>query len=629
MAGYIVGQDGIKPDPDRVQAIMDMAVDKSIPGVRSFLGLANQLGQFVPDLAQNTNGLRQLLKKENAFVWTEDHDEEVNKVKDLLTAPGVLQPFDPKLKTELLTDAARIHGMGFALLQREANGTPRLVICGSTSMTSAQTRYAVIECEMLALTWAIEKCEFYLKGIPSFLAVTDHKPLVGIMSKDLNEISNPRLLRMRMRIMQYSFDIQWRAGKTHLIADALSRAPVFRVDAEEGTEAKKYEEICRKVTVMISQEKGGVGCNQMVDAAAGDQEYMQMVREVLKTEDMEKLAPNSPARQLKHVWGRVSVLGNPEKEALMLVDGTRIVVPLEMRKSVLRALRRSHSGMEKSKTMARQLFWWPGMMNEIEIACAACSACTTYLPSQVREPMTLPPRPYAPMSHVGADLFDYKGKPWLVIVDRFSGCPFVEKMKGSDTISVCKLARWFNLLGWPSSIRTDGGPAFRLKFAQFCRSHGMEHELSSAYSAQSNGLSEAAVKACKHLLAKTVEQREDFEEALAAYRNTPRADGFSPAQLMLGRRMKGPLPMLQCQLEMDMNNFSAGREAREKTQGQSARQYDLDKREMKKLQKGDRVIVQCQHSKRWSKRATVVSIRRSGHSYNLEDEDGYIFVRNR
>jgi hypothetical protein len=229
-----------------------------------------------------------------------------------------------------------------------------------------------------------------------------------------------------------------------------------------------------------------------------------------------------------------------------------------------------------------------------------------------------------------SDLFDYKGKPWLVMVDRYSGWPFAEKMKGSDTASVCnQLARWFNLLGWPASIRTDGGPAFRLKFAEFCRNHGMEHELSSAYSAQSNGLSEAAVKACKHLLAKTMEQGEEFEEALAAYRNTPRADGFSPAQLMLGRRMKGPLPVLQCLLEVDVKNFSAGREAREKTQSQSMQQYDLDKKEMRRLQKGDLVIVQCQHSKRWTKKATVISIRRSGHSYNLEDKDGFTFVRNR
>jgi hypothetical protein len=629
-AGYLVGQDGIKPDPERTRAIEEMVVDHSVPGVRSFLGLANQLGQFVPDLAQNTNALRSLLKKENAFVWRAEHEEEVRQVKRILTSPGLLKPFDPALPTEILTDAARIHGMGFILLQREKDGSPRLITCGSTAMTGPQTRYAVIETEMLALVWAIEKCEFYLKGIRSFRAVVEHKPLVGVFAKDLNEIKNPRLQRMRMRIMQYSFDIEWRAGKTHLIADALSRAPVFKVDAEAETNARKWEDVCRKVVVIVSKEKGGTMCSELLDVAAADKEYMQMVHDVRQVEEYNKLSPSSPARQLKHVWGRVSMMGNPDGAALMMVDGTRIVIPEAKRKTVVRALHKSHCGIEKTKQQARQLFWWPGMMNEVEIACANCPACIKHKPSRVREPMTPPPTPYAPMSHVGADLFDYKGQPWLVMVDRYSGWPFVAKMKGSDTVSVCRqLSIWFNMFGWAESIRTDGGPAFRLKFSEFCRTRGMTHELSSAYWAQSNGLSEAGVKAAKHLLAKVTDAAEDYEEALAAYRNTPRADGFSPAQLMLGRRMKGHLPMTIEQLKVKSDNFNVGRKEREKTLTKTKIKYDKNKVQLEKLKEGQKVIVQCQHTKKWTKPATVVSIRRSGHSYNLEDEDGFMCIRNR
>jgi hypothetical protein len=629
-AGYLVGQGGIRPDPERTRAINDMVVEHSIPGVRSFLGLANQLGQFVPDLAQNTNALRSLLKKDNAFIWREEHDEEVAKVKEILTAPGILKPFDPTLPTEILTDAARIHGMGFILLQREGDGSPRLITCGSTSMTGAQTRYAVIETEMLALTWAIEKCEFYLKGIKSFKAVTDHKPLVGIFAKDINEIRNPRLQRMRMRIMQYSFDIEWKAGKTHLIADALSRAPVFKVDAEAGSDAGQWEEVCRRAVTIIARDKGGILCNDLLDEAARDREYMQMVHEVRRIESFDKLSPSSPARQLKHVWGRISFQGNPDGAALMMVDGLRVVIPEAARKKVVMALHKGHCGMEKTKQQARQLFWWPGMMNEVEIACANCPACIRHKPSLVREPMTPPPTAFAPMSHVGADLFDYKGQPWLVMVDRFSGWPFVAKMRGSDTASVCKqLSSWFNMFGWATAIRTDGGPAFRLKFSTFCRTHGMTHELSSAYSAQSNGLAEAGVKATKGLLAKVTESGEDYEEAIAAYRNTPRADGYSPAQMMLGRRMKGGLPMLREHLMINSNNFVAGKEERDKTLKKTIAKYDENKIKLEKLEEGQKVIVQCQHTKKWNKYATVISVRRSGHSYNLEDDDGFSFIRNR
>jgi len=75
--------------------------------------------------------------------------------------------------------------------------------------------------------WAIEKCSYYLKGSPAFTVITDHKPLVGTFSKPLLELDNTRRLqRFREKIMEYNFEVTWAEGKSHLIADALSRAPV-------------------------------------------------------------------------------------------------------------------------------------------------------------------------------------------------------------------------------------------------------------------------------------------------------------------------------------------------------------------------------------------------------------------
>jgi mannosyltransferase OCH1-like enzyme len=61
--------------------------------------------------------------------------------------------------------------------------------------------------------YAIQKCEFYLKGLQSFQVLTDHKPLEGVFKKDLLDLSNPRLLRMREKIMEYSFEVKWVPGK--------------------------------------------------------------------------------------------------------------------------------------------------------------------------------------------------------------------------------------------------------------------------------------------------------------------------------------------------------------------------------------------------------------------------------
>jgi hypothetical protein len=87
-AGYIVSAQGVRPDPEKVQAIKEFPPPKDATGVRSFLGLANQLGAFLPDLAHATVLMRQLIKKGVAFQWLEMHEEEFKKAKDILTSPA-------------------------------------------------------------------------------------------------------------------------------------------------------------------------------------------------------------------------------------------------------------------------------------------------------------------------------------------------------------------------------------------------------------------------------------------------------------------------------------------------------------------------------------------------------------
>ena len=136
--------------------------------------------------------------------------------------------------TFLLTDASRLHGLGFALMQRKDN-QHFLIQCGSCLLTPTQQRYATIKLECMAIQWAIKKCEFYLRGLPTFNVLTDHRPLVGIFRKQLTMLENNRLMTMREKIIEFTFEVSWVKGKTHYIANALSRAPVFGPEEEEFT----------------------------------------------------------------------------------------------------------------------------------------------------------------------------------------------------------------------------------------------------------------------------------------------------------------------------------------------------------------------------------------------------------
>ena len=122
--------------------------------------------------------------------------------------------------TVLLTDTFCLFGLGYALghieVDRSGIKVFKIVRCGSKGLTPTQQRYTTIELECLAIVWAVQKCSFFLKGLPSFRILTDHRPLEGIFQKDLFDLSSPRLQQMREKISMYNLTIQWTPGKTHL-----------------------------------------------------------------------------------------------------------------------------------------------------------------------------------------------------------------------------------------------------------------------------------------------------------------------------------------------------------------------------------------------------------------------------
>ena len=106
-----------------------------------------------------------------------------------------------------------------------------------------------------------------------------------------------------------------------------------------------------------------------------------------------------------------------------------------------------------------------------------------------------------PMQHVGLNLFSFANKDYLICVDHWSGYPMYHLLMSLTSTSIIKtLSTWFNLFGWPSSIRSDGGPQFCGEFSCFCVSHDIKHEVSAPYNPKSNGLAEAGVKSVKNII---------------------------------------------------------------------------------------------------------------------------------
>ena len=141
-AGHIISDTGIRPDEKKLAAIKQFPTPSCIKEVRTFLGLANQLGSFIPDLAHMTSAIRPLLKKGTTWNWLLEHQAAFEKIKDILTSDMVILPFNTNLDTVLLTDASRLRGIGFALIQIK-QGNMRPIQCPSSRLTPTHQRYEV------------------------------------------------------------------------------------------------------------------------------------------------------------------------------------------------------------------------------------------------------------------------------------------------------------------------------------------------------------------------------------------------------------------------------------------------------------------------------------------------------
>ena len=489
-AGFIVGADGVAPDPDKLQGIRDFQTPTTATQLRSFLGMVNQMAGFHPSLAALTKPLHELTGKNKVFKWLPDHQTCFDNIKTTLTKTLSLQHFNTTLPTKLVTDASRLHGLGFALIQTPRTGSDHIIQCGSRSLQSAETRYSTVELECLAVSWAIRQCSYYLKGIQHFEVITDHKPLLGIFSKSLSEIDNPRLVRFREKIIGYPFTLNWVAGRINVIADALSRSPQQQTVSDTKPIRQASINACFLAPIRTK--------TSILKAIETCSSYSSIVKAFSDGKALQDLPLDHPARRLKPVWHELSL----SEEGLLIIGGKRLYIPIAARAIILADLHKGHCGFKKIWETAKPLFFWPDIRNNIKQLTDTCEPCQALRPSLPKEPLLTTTADY-PMHRMSSDLFQVGTSHYLVLVDRYSGYPFLKRLTQLKSNAVITtIDAWFKVFGYPTSIRTDGGPQFRTEFKNYCADRGICHEQSSPHHPEGNGHAEAAVKNMKYLVLK-------------------------------------------------------------------------------------------------------------------------------
>ena len=223
--GYIWSEQGISPDPKKIQALKHMESPPDKETMRSFLGMINYLNRYSVLGAHLAAPLSSLTHQVTDYKPGKVHLENFQQLKMEISNVKALLYFNINAETTLQMDASK-KGLGACLIQ---NG--KVVCYASTALTKTEQNYQNLEREALGTIWGMEKFHYFLYG-KEFTLETDQKPLVSIYKKHMVDIS-PRVQRLIARSFPYQpFNIIYKKWKDIPVADALSR--VTPMDPEDN-----------------------------------------------------------------------------------------------------------------------------------------------------------------------------------------------------------------------------------------------------------------------------------------------------------------------------------------------------------------------------------------------------------
>ena len=334
---------------------------------------------------------------------------------------------------------------------------------------------------------------------------------------------------MLLSFRGYDVEIRYLPGWKQVLADTLSREAAPTVDSDAYEE---FEEI--NMVLSVSEER----YEEFQKETKEDPELravLTMVRNGWK--DTRQQVP----LEARPYWTFRDEVATADG---LLFKGTRLIVPKVMRPEMPRQIHKSHLGIAKCKQRSREVLFWPVTALDVEQMVTNCSVCADFAKKQPTEPLKPTVPPSLPWQKIGTDLFEFQGEHYLLSVSYRSKFPEVTKMEYLRSSAVVEeLKRQIGVHGIPAEVVSDNGPQFSSsEFQEFAKEYSFKHVTSSPHYPKANGEAERAIQTVKNLWRKN----SDKHLALLDYRTTPLPDiELSPAQLLMGRRLRNELPMME------------------------------------------------------------------------------------
>lgn len=584
--GHVITADGIQTDHKKVEKIQSWPVPTTVKEMKSFLGLAGYYRRFIKDYAEIVRPLELLCSRDESnkkpsqdirAQWNETHQGSFIQLKTALCSAPLLAYPEERGLFILDTDASNI-GIG-AVLSQVQNGVEKVIAYASRRLSKSERRYCTTRKELLAVIVFVRQFKHYLFG-RRFQVRTDHRALLWMLNWKKPNTSQYCLWKAELEL--YDIEVVHRPGRLHANADALSRLPQCQQCElkHEQPQARRQVKVFGKDQLSTSSSKSTNNSTQMILQLVDDvptwnfeaDEDTGVIVKLMKNGQLNqeslpqevKLA-NAKSKELWRLRENLRLRG----DALYLLENStyKLVVPRSARNGVIKRIHQlgGHVGVNKTLHMIKNLYYWPGMLEDVKVGVHCCLACQMTKGKNGRERAPLQSSLVGePFERIAIDISGpyHKSKHGhryiLAIIDYFSKFPVLIPMRQVDAEAVAKkvFRHWISIFGSPQIIHTDRGSNFESDlFRQQCALFGIIKTRTSPYYPQADGLVERLFRTVKPMISAVVlTNKMEWCEALPFVEMGLRSavqssTAFSPFEVLFGKSMKLPTIWQEPQFE--------------------------------------------------------------------------------